>query len=194
MPAAASAVNAVGSVSVQVLIDENGNVISSSAVSGHPLLRIAAENAARSSKFAPTQLSGQPVKVSGVIIYNFSSGKTNIVSSTSNPEEPEPPLTPEMKKQRLFEEKLHPQIMKIIENLKNQNPQNIKENFVKNGKAKIEIWLTEITPEVREKLLKLGFEVIEENQQKFIVGTISVEKLADLVEIAEVQYVLPKLE
>ena len=70
-PAAAKAVRASGAVNVQVTIDENGNVISASAVSGHPLLRAAAESAARSSKFSPTQLSGQPVKVTGVIIYNF---------------------------------------------------------------------------------------------------------------------------
>ncbi len=70
-PPAARAVRASGSVSVQVTIDENGNVISASAVSGHPLLKQAAEQAARSSKFSPTLLSGQKVKVSGVIIYNF---------------------------------------------------------------------------------------------------------------------------
>ncbi len=70
-PAAAKAVRAGGEVKVQVTIDENGNVISASAVSGHPLLRSVAESAARSSKFSPTQLSGQPVKVTGVIIYNF---------------------------------------------------------------------------------------------------------------------------
>ncbi|MGH9949828.1 MAG: energy transducer TonB, partial [Pyrinomonadaceae bacterium] len=70
-PAAAKAVRAGGSVSVQVLIDENGNVVSASAVSGHPLLRAAAAAAARGAKFSPTKLSGQPVKVSGVITYNF---------------------------------------------------------------------------------------------------------------------------
>ncbi|MEP7213962.1 MAG: energy transducer TonB [Acidobacteriota bacterium] len=70
-PAAARAVRASGAVSVQVLIDESGNVVSASAVSGHPLLRSAAVQAARSAKFSPTQLSGQPVKVSGVITYNF---------------------------------------------------------------------------------------------------------------------------
>ena len=63
--------NAEGSVSVQVLIDENGDVASAAAVSGHPLLRAAAEQAALQSKFKPTQLSGQPVKVAGVIVYNF---------------------------------------------------------------------------------------------------------------------------
>jgi TonB family protein len=70
-PAAARAVRAAGAVNVQVTIDESGNVISASAVSGHPLLRAAAVQAARSSKFSPTMLSGQAVKVTGVIVYNF---------------------------------------------------------------------------------------------------------------------------
>lgn len=70
-PPAARAVRAAGAVSVQVLIDESGSVVSATAVSGHPLLRAAAVQAARGARFSPTQLSGQPVKVSGVITYNF---------------------------------------------------------------------------------------------------------------------------
>lgn len=70
-PPAAKAVRAGGSVTVQVLISETGSVISASAVSGHPLLRPAAAAAARGARFSPTLLSGQPVKVSGVITYNF---------------------------------------------------------------------------------------------------------------------------
>jgi len=68
---AAKAVKAGGAVNVQVTIDEKGNVISASAVSGHQLLRSAAEQAARASKFTPTFLTGQAVKVTGVIVYNF---------------------------------------------------------------------------------------------------------------------------
>jgi periplasmic protein TonB len=70
-PAIARAAHASGTVVVQVVIDENGNVISAHAVSGHPLLQGAAVGAARSAKFSPTKLSGQPVKVTGVIQYNF---------------------------------------------------------------------------------------------------------------------------
>jgi len=40
-------------------------------MNGHPLLQNAAERAARSARFSPTLLGGQPVKVSGVIVYNF---------------------------------------------------------------------------------------------------------------------------
>ncbi len=70
-PAAARAVRASGAVNVQVTINESGSVVSASAVSGHPLLRQAAEQAARGARFAPTLLSGQPVSVTGVIVYNF---------------------------------------------------------------------------------------------------------------------------
>jgi len=70
-PPIARSAHASGQVSVQITIDENGNVISAHAVSGHPLLQAAAVGAARASKFTPTKLSGQPVKVSCVIIYNF---------------------------------------------------------------------------------------------------------------------------
>jgi TonB family protein len=70
-PPAAKAVRAEGAVSVQVLVDEAGNVISASAVSGHPLLRSAAETAALEAKFSPTMLSGTPVKISGVLTYVF---------------------------------------------------------------------------------------------------------------------------
>jgi len=70
-PPIAKSAHACGAVNVQILIDENGNVIHAVASSGHPLLQAAAAAAARGSKFTPTKLSGQPVKVSGIIIYNF---------------------------------------------------------------------------------------------------------------------------
>lgn len=60
-----------GTVNVQVLIDETGRVISAHAVLGSPLLTHAAEDAARRARFSATKIGDQPVKVSGVITYNF---------------------------------------------------------------------------------------------------------------------------
>ncbi len=71
-PATAISVRAEGNVSVQVTIDESGKVISSKAVSGHPLLKGPAERAALNARFTPTLLSKVPVKVTGVIVYKFS--------------------------------------------------------------------------------------------------------------------------
>jgi len=69
-PDIARAARAQGDVDVRIVIDEGGNVVSAEAVSGHPLLRAAAVNAARAAKFNPTRLSGEPVKVSGLLTYN----------------------------------------------------------------------------------------------------------------------------
>jgi TonB family protein len=70
-PALARAARASGVVTVHVTVDESGHVVSAEAVSGHPLLRPAAVAAARQARLTPTLLSGKPVKVSGVLTYNF---------------------------------------------------------------------------------------------------------------------------
>jgi hypothetical protein len=58
-------------VTVQILIDEDGNVISGNAVNENSLLGEAAVRAAMNAKFQPTRLSGAPVKVSGIVSYDF---------------------------------------------------------------------------------------------------------------------------
>ena len=70
-PAIARSAHASGMVIVQVIIDEAGAVIAAHAVSGHPLLQGTSVAAARQAKFSPTKLCGEPVRVTGVITYNF---------------------------------------------------------------------------------------------------------------------------
>lgn len=70
-PIIARQARAHGAVTVEILIDEQGRVVSAHATSGHPLLRAAAQQSAYQARFSPTSISGQPVKVSGVITYNF---------------------------------------------------------------------------------------------------------------------------
>ncbi len=60
-----------GLVSVEVVVDETGKVISAVATSGPVALRDVAVQAALRARFSPTKLSGQPVKVTGMINYKF---------------------------------------------------------------------------------------------------------------------------
>ncbi len=60
-----------GVVQVEVVVDENGKVVSARALSGPGMLRDAAVKAASLAHFSPTKLSGLPVKVTGLINYNF---------------------------------------------------------------------------------------------------------------------------
>jgi protein TonB len=70
-PAIAAQANVQGSVNVEVTVSETGKVLSVRSVSGHPLLRGAAESAARQWTFSPTTLNGVPVKVVGTITFVF---------------------------------------------------------------------------------------------------------------------------
>ncbi len=70
-PEAARRMHTSGIVEVEVVIDENGKVASAKAVSGPAIFRDNAVQAALHAKFTPSKLSGQPVKVTGKIVYNF---------------------------------------------------------------------------------------------------------------------------
>lgn len=70
-PPLARQIHIGGPVTVQILVDEQGKVVSAQAMSGHPTLIGAAREAALRARFTPTVLNGVPVKVQGVITYNF---------------------------------------------------------------------------------------------------------------------------
>jgi TonB family protein len=71
-PETAKRMRTTGVVTVEVVIGENGKVISANAANGPSTLREAAIQAALRARFSPTKLSGQPVKVFGTISYKFS--------------------------------------------------------------------------------------------------------------------------
>ncbi|MFN0110014.1 MAG: energy transducer TonB [Blastocatellia bacterium] len=84
-PPVAKAAKASGVIQVQITISEEGKVIDATAISGHPLLRDAAVEAARQWEFKPTELGGQPVKVQGVLTFNFTlQGEENNSAAQNN--------------------------------------------------------------------------------------------------------------
>jgi len=70
-PASAKKMQAAGSVQVQVTISEEGRVIEATTVSGHPLLRNSAVDAARKWVFKRTMLNGVPVRVQSTLTFVF---------------------------------------------------------------------------------------------------------------------------
>ena len=70
-PPAAKKARASGPVYIRLIIDETGRAVDAEAICGHPLLVEAALKAARQARFSPTLVSGKPVKISTLVIYNF---------------------------------------------------------------------------------------------------------------------------
>jgi protein TonB len=70
-PAMARQIKVEGAVNIQILVNELGKVVSAQVVSGNALLNPAARDAAMRARFTPTILNGVPVKIQGVITYNF---------------------------------------------------------------------------------------------------------------------------
>jgi protein TonB len=70
-PLSAKSARQGGAVSVEVVINENGDVISARAVSGSDLLKNAAVSAAKGWKFKPSTRDGKPVKSTSTITFNF---------------------------------------------------------------------------------------------------------------------------
>jgi protein TonB len=70
-PLMAKQIRLQGAVNVQILVSEEGKVVSAQVVSGNGMLSSAAKDAAMRARFTPTILNGQPVKIQGVITYNF---------------------------------------------------------------------------------------------------------------------------
>ena len=66
--------------------------------------------------------------------------------------------------------------------------------FIHNGKAEIQIWLTEKSVEIMAKLKELGFEVVlDPKTAKLVIGRLPIEKLAALAELKSVRYVAPQM-
>src|SRR5262249_13460329 len=68
-PPFAKQLKASGEVQVSITINESGRVIEAKAISGHPELRSAAEDAARKWTFRPMRIDGKPMRQQDVLTF-----------------------------------------------------------------------------------------------------------------------------
>ncbi|HEX8774784.1 MAG TPA: VWA domain-containing protein, partial [Pyrinomonadaceae bacterium] len=106
-------------------------------------------------------------------------------------------LSDKERKQQELLSKLHPTIAALVERLgkKIAQPGAEEAKFVRDGKAEVQIWLADKSPETIAQLKKLGFEVmLDPTTSKMLVGRVSIEKLAALAEIKAVRYIAPQTQ
>jgi len=183
-----------GLVNVKVTIDEAGKIVSAKAESGNEVLREASEKAALKTKFKIRQSKENPVRIVGVITYNFTL-KNNKPQTTVALNGFAVKLTPEQEKLRQLTLKTAESVFKLVERLqKGAAAVGADEaKFVLDGKAEITVRLKELKPETVEELKKLGFEVLTElPSANAVVGRIPIEKIAALTELDAVTFISPQ--
>ena len=66
--------------------------------------------------------------------------------------------------------------------------------FIRDGKAEIQIWLTDKSEETLAKLKELGFEVVlDPKSAKLLIGRLPIEKLEALADLKFIRYVAPQV-
>jgi Ca-activated chloride channel family protein len=104
--------------------------------------------------------------------------------------------SPEEQKRVDMQAKLHPSILKVIDWLKAPKAGALSDEakFVRDGKAEIQIFLTDKSDATMAELKKLGFEVIlDPKTAKMVIGRLPIEKLAALSDLKFVRYVAPQV-
>lgn len=104
-------------------------------------------------------------------------------------------LSPAEKRRVELQAKLHPSVLAIIDRLKSKSAAGAAEaRFVRDGKAEVQIWLTDKSDAALAQLKALGFEVVlDPKSSKLIIGRLSIEKLEALADLKLVRYVGPQL-
>ncbi|HEX6650195.1 MAG TPA: VIT and VWA domain-containing protein [Pyrinomonadaceae bacterium] len=91
--------------------------------------------------------------------------------------------------------KLHPSLAAVVQRLRRKasRPSAAESAFVRDGKANVQIWLTENSDETLTALKALGVEVMfEAKSSKLIIGRIPINKLGALARLKFVKYVAPQ--
>ncbi len=91
--------------------------------------------------------------------------------------------------------KMHPAILALVERLKkgSELPGPDEVNFVRDGKAEVQIWMSDKSEEQLQKLKELGFEVVlDPKSARMVIGRIPIENLEALDGLTWVTRVVPR--
>ena len=105
-------------------------------------------------------------------------------------------VTPEDRQRDQLRTRFHPSVLAVIDRLKSKdvNAGADEAKFIRDGKAEIQIWLTDKSEATLAKLKELGFEVVlDPKSAKLLVGRLAIEKLEALAELKFIRYVAPQI-
>ena len=122
---------------------------------------------------------------------------TSVTASEPKPlNEADPAKAAEEERRDELRRKLHHSLFAVVERLQKKEAVAGADEagFIRNGKAEVQIWLTEKSVANLAKLQELGFEVVfDAKNPRLIIGRLSIDKLEALASLTFVSYVSPQV-
>jgi Ca-activated chloride channel family protein len=104
--------------------------------------------------------------------------------------------SPEEQRRNALRSKLHPSVLAVVMRLRNKQADATpdEQRFVRDGKAEVQVWMTEKSAEAMTRLKELGFEVVlDQKNSSLIIGRLPIEKIEALADLKFVRYVSPQM-
>ena len=121
---------------------------------------------------------------------------TNVAEPPPEPSEADRAKMAEDQRREALRQKLHRSVFAVVERLQKKEALTSADEagFIRNGKAEVQVWLTEKSATNLAKLRELGFEVIlDAKSSRLIIGRLSIDKLEALAELTFVSYISPQV-
>ena len=119
-----------------------------------------------------------------------------LLAGLANTVEAAPVVSPEEQRLNALSSKLHPGVLAVVIRLRDKETSRTTDEsrFVRDGKAEVQVWMTEKSAEAMTKLKELGFEVVlDQKNSSLIIGRLAIEKLEALADLKFVRYVSPQM-
>ncbi|HET6972605.1 MAG TPA: VWA domain-containing protein, partial [Pyrinomonadaceae bacterium] len=93
-----------------------------------------------------------------------------------------------------LQSKLHRSVLAVVQKLRKKELLLGSEgDFIRDGKAEVQVWLTDKSNETLAQLKELGFEIVlDAKSANMLVGRLPIEKLEMLAKLKSVKYVAPQ--
>ncbi len=165
-----------------------GYILSGGAGSGTGNPKQSAQQAAADTTLQSKALA--PMVNSAVVVNSVTASEPKPLNEAEAAKAAEEQRRAEMRR------KLHRSVFAVVERLRKKEALTSADEagFIRNGKAEVQVWLTEKSDANLAKLKELGFEVVlDVKNPRLIIGRLSIDKLEALAALTFVSYVSPQV-
>jgi Ca-activated chloride channel family protein len=180
----------------QLMVDPNAGAVQTAQAYAFSTNRMAMPRRARAAGAGGGMGTGRAGNVGGSLPKSTPANAPPVARMETLKDEAAPVASPEEQRLNALRSKLHPGVMAVVTRLRNKqaNPTPDEQRFIREGKAEVQVWMTDKSTAAMAKLKELGFEIVlDQKNSSLIIGRLAIDKLEALADLKFVRYVSPQM-